>query len=57
MENVSRLGFGLFKFVTAILNYCNVYKEIKPKREKVEYLENEYNNVCFFKAEQFLIIT
>lgn len=35
MKNVSRAGAGLLKFVDAVLGYCSVAREIKPKREKV----------------------
>lgn len=35
MKAVSRAGAGLLKFVTAVLGYCSVAREIKPKREKV----------------------
>ena len=35
MKEVSKAGGGLFKFVKAVLGYCSVAREIKPKREKV----------------------
>lgn len=35
MKEISRAGGGLFKFVKAVLGYCSVAREIKPKREKV----------------------
>lgn len=35
MKDISKAGGGLFKFVNAVLGYCNVAKTIKPKREKV----------------------
>ena len=35
MKSVSRAGAGLFKFVFAVMGYCSVAREIKPKREKV----------------------
>ena len=35
MKSVSRAGAGLLKFVDAVLGYCSVAREIKPKREKV----------------------
>lgn len=35
MKNVSRAGAGLLKFVEAVMGYCSVAREIKPKREKV----------------------
>ena len=35
MKSISRAGAGLLKFVEAVLGYCSVAREIKPKREKV----------------------
>lgn len=35
MREVSKAGAGLLKFVVAVLGYCSVAREIKPKREKV----------------------
>ena len=35
MKEKSRAGAGLMKFVTAVTGYCDVAKEVKPKREKV----------------------
>lgn len=35
MEVVSRAGLGMLKFVEAVMSYCDVFKEVKPKREKV----------------------
>lgn len=35
MEVVSRAGLGMLKFVDAVMSYCDVAKDIKPKREKV----------------------
>ena len=34
-KEISKAGGGLFKFVKAVLGYCSVAREIKPKREKV----------------------
>jgi len=41
MQNISKAGFGLLKFVRAVLGYCDVFKEVKPKKERVEFLEIE----------------
>ncbi|XP_052801261.1 dynein axonemal heavy chain 10-like isoform X3 [Mya arenaria] len=49
MKSVSRAGFGLLKFVDAVLGYCAVAREIKPKREKVAKLERN-----FFQAKRDL---
>ena len=35
MRQISRAGGGLFKFVKAVLGYCEVARQIKPKRDKV----------------------
>ena len=35
MQAVSKAGSGLYKFVLAVMGYCSVAREIKPKREKV----------------------
>ncbi|XP_033627732.1 dynein heavy chain 10, axonemal-like [Asterias rubens] len=42
MKSVSRAGAGLFKFVFAVMGYCSVAREIKPKREKVARLERTF---------------
>ncbi|XP_009955032.1 PREDICTED: dynein heavy chain 10, axonemal, partial [Leptosomus discolor] len=48
MELVSRAGLGMLKFVEAVMSYCDVVKEVKPKREKVARLERNY---CLSKRE------
>lgn len=40
--NIGLYRYGLLKFVQAVLSYCAVYKEVKPKKDKVEALEKEY---------------
>lgn len=35
MQAISRAGAGMLKFVEAVMGYCDVAREIKPKREKV----------------------
>nr|DBA23158.1 TPA: hypothetical protein GDO54_014099 [Pyxicephalus adspersus] len=42
MEAISKAGLGMLKFVDAVMGYCDVAKEIKPKREKVAKLERNY---------------
>uniref|UniRef100_A0A4X2JQB9 Dynein axonemal heavy chain 10 n=1 Tax=Vombatus ursinus TaxID=29139 RepID=A0A4X2JQB9_VOMUR len=42
MEAVSKAGLGMLKFVEAVMGYCDVFKEIKPKRDKVARLERNY---------------
>ncbi|KAF2892470.1 hypothetical protein ILUMI_13689 [Ignelater luminosus] len=44
MANISKAGFGLLKFVYAVLGYCAVYREVKPKKERVEQLQREYDS-------------
>ncbi|CAH3028713.1 unnamed protein product, partial [Porites evermanni] len=43
MREVSKAGAGLLKFVIAVMGYCSVAREIKPKREKVARLERNYH--------------
>lgn len=43
MRDISKAGAGLLKFVVAVLGYCSVAREIKPKREKVARLERNYH--------------
>lgn len=57
MREISKAGTGLLKFVVAVLGYCSVAREIKPKREKVkslEYFAHQHvyltNRVPFFRA-------
>uniref|UniRef100_A0A3Q2PNV9 Dynein axonemal heavy chain 10 n=1 Tax=Fundulus heteroclitus TaxID=8078 RepID=A0A3Q2PNV9_FUNHE len=42
MQAISKAGSGMLKFVEAIMGYCEVAKEIKPKREKVARLEKDF---------------
>lgn len=42
MREISKAGGGLFKFAKAVMGYCFVAREIKPKREKVALLEKNY---------------
>uniref|UniRef100_A0A336KTI1 CSON011058 protein n=1 Tax=Culicoides sonorensis TaxID=179676 RepID=A0A336KTI1_CULSO len=41
MKEISKAGNGLLKFVKAVLGYCDVYKEVRPKKERVAFLEKE----------------
>lgn len=43
MATISKAGNGLLKFVTAVLGYCAVYREVKPKKDRVEQLQREYD--------------
>ncbi|KAJ8266677.1 hypothetical protein GJAV_G00133350 [Gymnothorax javanicus] len=42
MQAISRAGAGMLKFVEAVMGYCDVAKEIKPKREQVARLEKNF---------------
>nr|XP_015221526.1 PREDICTED: dynein heavy chain 10, axonemal [Lepisosteus oculatus] len=42
MQAISKAGSGMLKFVEAVMGYCDVAKEIKPKREKVARLEKNF---------------
>ncbi|KAJ3665402.1 hypothetical protein Zmor_000898 [Zophobas morio] len=43
MASISKAGYGLLKFVQAVLGYCTVYREVKPKKERVEQLQRDYD--------------
>lgn len=43
MQSISKAGYGLLRFVQAVLGYCAVYREVKPKKERVEQLQKEYD--------------
>jgi dynein heavy chain len=47
MKDISKAGFGLLSFVEAVLKYCVVYREVKPKKEKVKTLENDFKLVRY----------
>ncbi|KAI4888942.1 hypothetical protein NFI96_027441 [Prochilodus magdalenae] len=42
MQAISKAGSGMLKFVEAVMGYCDVAREIKPKREKVARLERNF---------------
>ena len=44
MKEISKAGGGLFKFVKAVLGYCSVAREIKPKREKVRMFISQHHS-------------
>ncbi|XP_027024931.2 dynein axonemal heavy chain 10 isoform X2 [Tachysurus fulvidraco] len=43
MQAISKAGSGMLKFVEAVMGYCDVAREIKPKREKVAKLEKNFH--------------
>ncbi|XP_076006843.1 dynein axonemal heavy chain 10 [Genypterus blacodes] len=42
MQAISKAGSGMLKFVEAVMGYCDVAREIKPKRKKVALLERNF---------------
>ena len=48
MRQISKAGGGLFKFVKAVLGYCEVARQIKPKREKVCELHLHTYMYCIY---------
>jgi len=42
MTNVSRVGGGLLKFIQAVDNYMDKYRETKPKKDRLISIENDY---------------
>ncbi|KAH8358423.1 hypothetical protein KR093_000053 [Drosophila rubida] len=41
MGKISVAGAGLLKFVRAVIGFFEVYKEVKPKKERVDFLVEE----------------
>jgi dynein heavy chain, axonemal len=41
MQNISKAGYGLLTFVQAVLKYCDTYREVKPKQDRVEFLQHD----------------
>lgn len=41
MPTISKAGDGLLKFVRAVLKYCDTYREVKPKQDRVEFLKKD----------------
>lgn len=41
MKNISKAGYGLLKFVQAVLKYCDTYRDVKPKQDRVEFLKHD----------------
>ena len=42
MKEKSSAGAGLLKFVVAVIGYCDVAREVKPKRDKVRKTRNYF---------------
>ncbi|XP_009299843.1 dynein axonemal heavy chain 10 [Danio rerio] len=43
MQGISKAGSGMLRFVEAVMGYCEVARDIKPKREKVARLERNFH--------------
>lgn len=41
MQTISPASYGILVYVKAIIVYCEALKEVKPKKERLRYLENE----------------
>lgn len=56
MKDISKAGYGLLCFVEAVLQYCVVFKEVKPKQDKLKELEKDYELVRnnFFRSYNFV---
>jgi len=54
MQDISKAGYGLLCFVDAVLKYCVVFKEVKPKQDKLKELEKDHELVSssfnFYKS-------
>lgn len=44
MSNVSRVGGGLLKFIHAIDNYMEKYRETKPKKDRLIAIQHDYES-------------
>lgn len=45
MKDISKAGYGMLCFVEAVLQYCVVFREVKPKMDKVKELEKQFQIV------------
>ncbi|XP_055846772.1 dynein axonemal heavy chain 10 isoform X2 [Episyrphus balteatus] len=43
MDKISQAGAGLLGFVRAVISFFEVFREVKPKKERVDFLEQEQN--------------
>ena len=44
MTNVSRVGGSLLKFINAVDHYMDQYRETKPKKDRLNAIETDYEN-------------
>jgi dynein heavy chain len=42
---MSKVGYGLLRFIEAVLRYCAVYREVKPQKDRVAQLQRDYEQV------------
>jgi hypothetical protein len=45
VAQISKAGHGLLKFVETVVAYCGIYREVKPKRDRVAQMEREFEKV------------
>ncbi|XP_067124199.1 dynein axonemal heavy chain 10, partial [Centruroides vittatus] len=55
IKQISKAGSKLFDYILALMAYYAIFKEIKPKKNKVNQLEEDYNyatdNLCKLRKE------
>jgi dynein heavy chain len=45
VAQISKAGHGLLKFVETVVAYCGVYREVKPRKDRVVQMEREFEQV------------
>jgi len=45
VAQISKTGHRLLKFVETVVAYCGIYREVKPKRDRVALMEREFEQV------------
>ncbi|KAF6216101.1 hypothetical protein GE061_000439 [Apolygus lucorum] len=45
MEQISVGGYGILKYLEAILNFCNIYKDVKPMQKRAKDLDNQWHKL------------
>jgi len=45
VAQISKAGHGLLKFVETVVTYCGIYREVKPRRDRVAQMEREFEQV------------
>jgi dynein heavy chain len=50
VAQISKAAHGLLKFVEMVVAYCGIYREVKPKRDRVAQMERDFEQVrCYCK--------